>query len=165
MEELFIAKVIDNNDSDEAGKVQIYIPHLMEGMTPSHYPWANQDREFTSFIPEVGEFIWVYFFDPVYKKKPYYRNKVTLKEYNDHAETIGSMSGSYPNIKYIKFDNGVSLALNSSETEISILAGNTEIYISPAGEIIVKGVAGQFNLLTHTHTTGVGPSGPPIIGS
>lgn len=175
MPENYIAKVINNVDPDLKGKVQIYIPHKMEGMNPSHYPWVKQDKEWTSFIPEIGEYIWVYFIDETFLKKGYYKNKVTLKDYHDHNETIGSMSDVYPNIKYIKLSNGVSFALSSNLTEASIKAGNTEIYINPSGAIKMTVSPGQtitlsdgtvsFNALTHFHSTGIGPSGSPINGT
>ena len=81
----YIAEVKSNADTDEDGKVQIYIEHEMEGYDPTHYPWAKQDREFSSFIPEEGDLIWVYFRNEQTKKQAYYQNKVTLKEYHDHA--------------------------------------------------------------------------------
>jgi hypothetical protein len=175
-----IAQIIENNDPDLEGKVQIYIPYLMEGFKKNHYPWAKQDKEFASFIPEKNEFVWVWFEDELYLRNAYYQNKVTLKEYHDHNKTIGSMSGAYPDIKYLQLKNGVSIAVNSNQTEASIVAGGAEIYINPSGEIHIKGSSGslEFSLLgektkamvekfldkiiAHTHTTGVGPSGPPI---
>ena len=135
-----IAEIIDNNDTDQEGKCQIYIEHLHHDLNVDQYPWARQDRELTSNIPEVGEYVWVYFLEDRYHRKAYYQNKVTLKEYHEHNETIGSLSGSYPNIKYIKVANGCSLAFNSDadNPEITIYHPSAEIYIDSNGYITVE---------------------------
>jgi len=142
----YIGKVIDNNDTDKEGKCQIYIEFLHSGFQPSQYPWCKQDRAWSSFIPEIGEFVWVYFEDEEFHRQGYYQNKVTLKDLHSHNETIGSLTGSYPNIKYTKLKNGVSFAMNSEETEVSIVAGTAEIYINPDGLISIKN--GTFDLKT-----------------
>jgi hypothetical protein len=175
----YIAEVIDNVDPLTQGRVQIYIPHLMENFNQDHYPWSYPDREGSSNIPEIGDKVWCWFEEEDYLKKPFYQNKVQFIDKNDADESIGSMTGSYPDIKYIKLKNGVAIGLNSNETEISILAGNTEIYIDPLGNISVS-TDGLFqfknkvtNLLTILNgildaiialnvTTPVGPSSVPL---
>jgi alcohol dehydrogenase YqhD (iron-dependent ADH family) len=132
------AKVIDNNDPDKKGKVQIYIEYLMSDVKPSLYPWAFQDREFTSFIPENNEMVWVWFEDEINYRNPFYKTKLSYKDYQEHNESIGSLTGVYPNIKYIKLKNGVAIALNSDATELSIVAGNGEIFIDSTGIITLK---------------------------
>ncbi|MCP4650354.1 MAG: hypothetical protein GY853_09795 [PVC group bacterium] len=170
-----IAKVINNNSTEsqeavENGSVQVYIEFLMQDIEKDMYPWVFQNAEWTSNIPEIGEYVWVEFLDEENWRNGYYGNKVTLRDYHEHNETIGSMSGNYPNIKYIKLANGVSIALNSSETEVTIVAGDAEIYIDPDGIISIQGGSGtlEFSILgetlkawleAHIHPTGVGPSG------
>lgn len=177
---LWPAKVIDNNDADLKGKVQIYIEPLMWGLKPADYPWAYQDREFTSFIPEVDDFVWVWFEEEDTYRKPFYRTKISFEEYSEHNSTIGSLTGSYPDLKYLKLKNGVSIALNSNQTEASIVAGSAEIFINSSGEIHIKGSSGtlEFSLLgektkamieklldkivAHGHSSAVGPTGAPL---
>jgi len=134
----YIGKVIDNNDPDLEGKCQIYVEHLMSGFQPSQYQWFKQDREFTSNIPEINDLVWAYFEDELASRQGYYQNKVTLKSLHEHNETIGSITGAYPDVKYIQLKNGVSIALNSNQTEVSIIAGTAEIYIDPTGLISIK---------------------------
>jgi hypothetical protein len=138
MSKLWPAKVIDNNDPDKQGKVQIYIEPLMLDVQPSLYPWANADREFTSNIPEINDIVWVWFENERDFYNPFYKTKLSYAEYNEHNATIGSLTGTYPDIKYIKLKNGVSIALNSNLTEASILVGNAEIYIATTGIITIK---------------------------
>jgi hypothetical protein len=193
---LYIAQVVDNDsqnheDGNKDGRVKIYIPELHYGFAKNQYPWAQQDRELSSFIPEKDDLVWVYFLDEPLFKKPYYGNKVQLLNKNDHGITIGSIKATYPNVKYIRLPNGVSIGLSSVTEEISIFSGSSEIFFNDNGDItitakedlnlectgdinLVVGVGKainvsnstiSFNLLTHKHGTGVGPSSPPLPGS
>lgn len=125
MSKLFIAKVIDNNSlnyvsPDPAippatmnGRVQIYIAELHHGFSKDKYIWARHDREMTSNIPEIGDYVWVWFYDEVHWKKAFYKNKVDLLGKHDHGKTIGSITTAYPNVKYIRFSNGVAIGFSS----------------------------------------------------
>lgn len=148
----FIAEVIDNNDPLKQGRCQIYIAHLMENWNPDHYPWAYPNRDWSSNIPEIGDKIWIFFEEEEFLKKPFYQNKVQFIDENDANETIGSMTGAYPDIKYIQLKNGVSIGLNSDETEISILAGNAEIFIDKNGKVNINGNTKQFVTWTELNT-------------
>lgn len=173
----YIAKVIKNNDSEKKGRVQIYIPELMKDLQPSLYPWAYSDLNFTSNIPNIGDMVWVWFEDEEFGtfKKPFYQGVLNFENYHNHNKTIGSMTGVYPDIKYLYLKNGVALGLNSNQTEVSIIAGSAEIFINSSGEIhiksgeaVEKSVKGETLiqwLTNHTHPTGVGPSGPPTQAS
>jgi hypothetical protein len=145
MSKNYIAEIKDNNDPDKEGKVQIYIPELHYGFQSSQYPWARQDREFTSDIPEINDLVWIYFEDKEYFKKAFYKNKLNLKQYHDHNKTIGSLTGVYPDIKYVRLKNGVSIALNSNQTEATIKVGSAEIYIDPNGKIKITGADIELN--------------------
>lgn len=144
MSNKFIAECINNNDPLKQGRICIFIPYLMENFSSDHYPWAYPDREWSSNIPEIGEKIWVFFEEEKYFKKPFYQNKVQFIESNDANETIGSMTGKYPNLKYIQLKNGVSIAFNSEETEVTIVAGDAEIFIDSSGKINLNGNSKQF---------------------
>jgi hypothetical protein len=148
----YIAEIIDNNDPDTEGKCQIYIEPLHHDLQPSQYQWARQDREWTSNIPEIGDFVWVWFQDEEFYRKPYYQNKINLKNYNEQNESIGNISGSYPDIKYLKLANGVSIALNSNQTEVTIVAGNAEIFIDSSGNINLNGNSKSFVTYTELNT-------------
>ncbi len=179
IENYYIATVVDNNDPDKIGRVRVKINHLHYNIPDSDCPWAYQDRSFTSNIPEVGDKVRVYFEEPKHFRYPFYTTKITLSDYHGHNQSIGSMSGSYPNVKYIRLKNGVSIAINSSETEASIVAGSAEIYISPEGEIHLQGSNGSLEfallgettqtflkdiltaIISHVHASPVGNTSPP----
>jgi len=153
----YIAKVIDNNDPDKEGKVQIYIEHLMSNFKTEHYPWARQDREWSSEIPEIGFYVWVYFTDEKYLKKPYYANYVDLKDhhyhdsYEDNIQTEVGSETEYPNVKYIYFPNKVCLALSSSTStpEITLYHPSCYIFIDKQGQLTIEQSNGnKFEMLT-----------------
>jgi len=140
MSERYVGKVISNNDPDKEGKCQIYVEHLMSGFQPSQYQWFRQDKEFTSFIPENNDLVWCYFEDELASRQGYYQEKVTLKSYHTHNQTIGSITSVYPDVKYIKLANGISIAMssNSSKPEISIYHPSAEIFIDKDGNVNIK---------------------------
>lgn len=138
-EKRYIGIVTDNDDPDKEGKVKIFIPFLHWGFAASDYPWARQDRFWTSAIPSINDVVWVYFFDEHFYK-PYYGNEVNLKNNHSHNETIGSLTGSYPDIQYIKLPSGVYIGLNAKDPELSIGNGDTEIFISKTGDITIEDI-------------------------
>jgi len=145
----YIGKVIDNDDTNHPdgqneGRVKVRIEFLhgdeATGLKGDYLHWARQDGEFSSNIPEIGEYIWISFEKEDYWKNPFYGNKVTLKDYHEHNLTIGSITTLYPDVKYIRGANGVAIAFstNSDTPEISIFhSSGNEIYIDPDGNIKV----------------------------
>lgn len=140
----YIAKVIDNdsNNSPEAtpnGSISVYIEHLMQDIPTNMYPWVFQDRAWTSDIPEIDDYVWVYFYDDIHWRNGFYCNKVNLKGYQKHNETIGSITSSYPNIKYKQLSNGVAIGMssNADNPEITIYhSDGNEIYINNENMIV-----------------------------
>lgn len=169
MTKKFIAKIIDNDDSEQKGRVQIFIDHLMENWEKDHYPWAFPCNSFSSHIPEIGDYYWVWFEDKQNFKKPFYTHKVQFHDSNDANKTIGSLEGSYPDIKYIWFENGVAIAMNSNQAELSITNGTSEIYVNNNNDIIIGNGTAEVKLEangTITIKTGdASPWKPCIIGS
>jgi len=181
-DEIYIAEVINNVDTSSEGRVQIFVKELHYGVNPTLYPWARQDRPWTSDIPEIGELVYVYFLDKINFKKPYYQNKITLKNLHDHGvfdsdikSNIDGWASISPFVKFITLSNGVTIAISSSPAtpEAVIYTPLGYLYINPNGGIEIKGtsidslqsmVLGD-NLKTwlegHTHATPSGPSGPP----
>ena len=191
MQGLYPAKVINNNDTKKKGRVQIKIEHLHYGITKEdELPWAHQSSLGTggsnlhgsSNIPENDSFVWVWFEDiDEFKKKPYYLCDIHFSNFHPHnlfednvKSTLGSAS-VYPNAKYTYYPNGICIGVDSSEgnAEIFIFHPSASIFIDNTGGIEFKSgsVATELTVLgetlkawleTHTHPTGVGPSGPPI---
>lgn len=149
MPELYIAEVKKNDSSKCTGKntakdgrVQIYIEWLHQEIAEDDLPWAKQDREWTSNIPEIGDKVWVWFEDEKNWRHPFYKNKLNLKSYpssKSHNETIGQITSKYPDVKYILLKNGVAIGLSSGDdAEISIFHPKAEIYINKDGELKIN---------------------------
>ena len=184
----YIAKVIDNDSTKspeavENGSVQIYVEEIMQDIDKDLYPWVYQDAELTSNIPEIGDYVWVEFLDEANFRNGFYFNKVELKDYHEHNETIGSIVSVFPDVKYLKLKNGVAIGFssNTDTPEISIYhPKGAEIFIDTDGLVSIKGASGtlestllgettnQFlsdlidGILALTVPTGVGPSGLAI---
>ena len=142
-QDFYMADVIKNNDTDQEGKIQIYIPELMDGFKTTDYPWARQDKEWSSDIPEVGDVVWVYFADPEYFKKPYYQNKVNFKSKHDHNKTIGRITTAYPSVKYYRLADGTAIGL-AKGGEISLFSSaGAEVYLDKSGYVKIKDSAGN----------------------
>jgi hypothetical protein len=189
MQGLFPAKVINNNDLKKKGRVQIKIEFIHYNLIDSELPWAVQSSLGTggsnlhgkSSIPEKDSFVWVWFEDvDEFKRYPYYLADIHFSEFHPHnlfEDNIKSSLASasvYPNTKYTYYPNGVCIGVDSSSgnPEIFLYTPNAFMFINKDGQIEIKGgtVATEFTLLgetlklwleTHTHPTGVGPSGPP----
>jgi len=192
MKGFYPAKVINNIDTRQQGRVQIKIEHLHYGFTTPMLPWARQGSLSTggdathgvSSIPEIDSYVWVWFEDvDVFMKTPYYMGDVQFAGKHPHglfttdiAPNLGTGSASvYPNTKYTYYANGICIGVDSSSgnPEIFLYHPSAYIYINNLGIIEFKAgaVATQFTLLgetlktwleNHTHPTGTGPSGPPV---
>lgn len=153
--EKYIAKVVDNDDSTHTdggameGRIKFYIPELMADLGSDEYPWARQDRSETSDIPEIGEYVWVYWHDEEYKRNPYYGNKVTLKAYHDHLIKLTTikaliptlLTSNYPDVKFKYLANGIAwgASSNPSTPEFFIIhPTGSAISIDTLGNITLK---------------------------
>lgn len=161
------AKVIDNNslnssDAIANGSVKIYIPDLMDGVSDSSlYPWAKPFHSSTggssehglSCIPEIDSFVWVWYEDPLFKKKPFYISDVQLKEMSaaelfdtEVKSSITGFSSNYPDVKFLHLKNGINIAVSSSDStpEISIFhPTGSYIFMDSTGNISLKGATGS----------------------
>lgn len=187
---LHIAKVINNNNSDENGKVTIYIPYMHKGIKNSLLPEALPFTYFlggsssfgVSNIPEKNSYIWVFFEDDILNHNPFYIGNVNNEDTNPHKlfkneirSKIGS-SGNYPDVKFIYAPNGICIGIvtTSSTPEVFIYhPKNSHIFIDSNGNIEIKSGSGVLESMVlgetlkewlelHTHGTGVGPSTPPV---
>jgi len=148
--EVYPANVIDNADPLKSGRVKIKIDYKMEQVSENILPWVSpfhlgggSEKNKLSFIPEIGEKIYVFFLDDTYFRNGRYIADMVFDKKGTHNESIGSMEGMYPNLKFLKLKNGVSIALNSDKTEATIVAGDAEIFINKNGEVLVKGAKAE----------------------
>lgn len=152
--QFYIADVINNVDSDQAGKIQIYCEPLHHSFIPSEYPWARSatnggggsSTSGISFIPEIGSKVWIFFEDEQNWRNPFYIADVHLTTNNPHllyettVKGIIGANGTYPNVKFFYMPNGTCLALNSVENEITIYNNaNTYIFLDSTGNVTIKG--------------------------
>ena len=128
----FPAKVIDNKDPELKGKVQIRIDHLFEGVRDSDLPWAypminingGSATYGTGFIPEKDSLIWVAIenmdlLDPIFYISAFMWDDLSSSIFQQfesvHGLKIG-LSSQYPDVKFIRLKNGVTVGLSSSST-------------------------------------------------
>ena len=199
---LFFAKVIDNNDPDQDGRIKVFAEDVMYGWEQDHYPWARSASSKSgtsnlygdSYIPEVNSFVLVFTEKPHSLKNWYYISGMDLKNVNPHSlftdnvkSKIGS-DGSYPNVKFNYYQNGVCIAVDSSISNPEIMLYHPKdsyFFIDSSGKIIIKGdvsIKGNLDVdkeiiwnketvpthaSTHNHVSGIpgNPTGPPPAGS
>lgn len=150
-ENLYVAEVISNTDPKKQGRVKIYIESIMSGWSKSHLPYA---RGFTtgggsnlyglSNIPEVGSKIWVFSEKPDLKKNWYYLAGFEEADINPHLSFINLVGSSskYPNFKFMRFKNGVTIGVDSSDSNPEVViqhSSSASIFIDKKGEITIKG--------------------------
>ena len=143
------AKVVENNDPDKKGLVQIRISHLMEDTKDSLLPWARpfnnggggSTTQGVSFIPEKDSAIIVFFMDDFNYDQCYYIADQYYEDSNIHnkVDDLG-LESKYPDVKYIKLKNGITIAMSSSTDtpEIAIHHPSSDILIDKDGNINIK---------------------------
>lgn len=90
--ELFPADVVNNNDPEKKGRVQLFCPSFMRGWRKSDYFWAQQFSLSTggassfgsSSIPEIGTKVWAFLANKILIKYPYYMADAVFDNFNPH---------------------------------------------------------------------------------
>jgi hypothetical protein len=149
-------KVLDNNDPDKTGKIQVKIYPELENLSDSDQPWAKpsllnpsglsleelQKHE----VPEIDSLVevevsedWVTFYYTI--KSPYfeavYDYDTLLSEISDVIEDLGEQT--YPQPRMYKTADG-NITFHNTETgeKGSIFPSGTFIHISDTGNVTVK---------------------------
>lgn len=154
IQNLFIAKVIDNVDPLKEGRVQIFIESIMSGFKDEHLPWARPfnngfggSEDFGEMkIPEKDSLVWVFAEKPRNFKNWYYLSAVSLKKLNPFKKILTFLNGkfklpfsskglglssSYPDIKLNYYKNGIVVGVSNDSS-------NPEIFIyHPESAMIV----------------------------
>lgn len=123
----------------------------------------------SAVMPNVGDFLSCAYFDQSATYAEYYGADIDY-EGNVVAETGKDVI--YSNVSKITADRDtgeMSMTLNSAVIKVaparsSIKFGDCELYCNASGIFVTNGIV-TFNILTHLHQTGVGPTSPPTTGS
>jgi uncharacterized protein involved in type VI secretion and phage assembly len=182
------AIVADRNDPERLGRLKLRVPSLLAdaatGWAWPAAPYAGADVGFF-FVPKVGDLVWVEFAEGELEH-PIWTGGAWAKP-GGQSEVPEEAQTSYPDRSVIKTASGQILIISDASGGEKIIIrskSGCEIEVDPngnritvqAGEVVVRGAAGLTEELatktfvqqvfdTHTHPTGVGPSGPPVLPS
>lgn len=125
----FPATVIDNKDLTLKGRVKVRISYLHESVDDKDLPWASpmihinggSSTHGTSFIPEKDSKIWVVvenmdLQDPIFYVSSFMWDDESSKLFSMFEQSDGlkiGLSSQYPNVKFLKLKNGVTVGLSS----------------------------------------------------
>lgn len=140
----YTATVVDNNDEEKKGRLQVDIHPITSGYERQCLPWAEPEFPYLYknqgmvFIPEIGSTVKVIFADGC-PYKPIWTGCIS------HSESGNTMpdevSPNYPNRKIIKTKTAYILYDDTDEfMEVKHMSG-TDFVIDKDGNITVKGVA------------------------
>lgn len=154
---IFVAKVVDNNDPDKTKRVKIRIRDLHKEWTAEQLPWARMQGDVVSGhssmgtmnIPRKGTFVWV---------KPEDDNGhsfVIIDAVNNESTKTTELEEGYPNLKgaidhhnniwSIAEDNTITFTQKSGATltmspdgSVSAVAAK-DLSIQANGDIVIRG--------------------------
>lgn len=180
--------VVDRDDPEQLGRLKVRVPSLMgdavTGWAWPASPYAGANVGFF-FVPQVDDLVWVEFAEgdlehPLWtgcgwakpggtteipqEAQDSYPDQAVIRTKSGHVIILGDASGS--ELLTIRTTTGCEIILDPNAKTVTV----------QADEIILRGSAGNTEELatktfvtqifdTHTHPTGVGPSGPPVLTS
>lgn len=178
--------VQDNNDPEQLGRLKVTVPSLLadavSGWAWPAVPYAGAGIGFF-FIPQVGDLVWVEFIEgdldhPIW-------TGCSWGKPGGQSELPEEALQSYPQQQVIKTPSGNVIVINDASGSESITVRTkegTEIVIDRSGQkitiqaesVIAQGSSEMPEELatktfvqtifdTHTHPSGVGPTGPPLV--
>ena len=180
--------VVDRNDPEQLGRLKVQVPSILAstetGWAYPVVPYAGGDLG-TFFIPQVGDIVWVEF-EAGDLNHPLWTGCGWAKP-GGQSEIPAEVQQSYPDQQVIKTRSGSLILFSdvSGSEMITIRAkSGCEIVIDPnadkitiqAGSVLIQSSAAMPEELatktfvqqvfdTHTHPSGVGPTGPPVLTS
>lgn len=180
--------VQDNNDPEQLGRLKVTVPSLLadavSGWAWPAVPYAGAGIGFF-FMPQVGDLVWVEFIEGELDHPLW--TGCSWGKPGGQSELPEEALQSYPQQQVIKTPSGNVIIINDSSGSESITVRTkegTEIVIDRSGQkitvqansVIVQGASQmpeelatktfvQMVFDTHTHPSGVGPTGPPLISS
>jgi hypothetical protein len=144
------AKVVDNKDEEQYGRVKVWIPALMHSISESEGLWARsannpvggrntkegQDSYYygTCYIPRVGSYVWV-FFEGGNINRPYYFASLDIETSKVLPE---NQVGSNPQDKWTPFKTPkgrcIVLSDDPDDERVEITGKKRKLSNPPAGD-------------------------------
>ncbi|NKE69592.1 phage baseplate assembly protein V [Candidatus Manganitrophus noduliformans] len=178
--------VQDNNDPEQLGRLKVTVPSLLadavSGWAWPAVPYAGAGIGFF-FMPQVGDLVWVEFIEGELDHPLW--TGCSWGKPGGQSELPEEALQSYPQQQVIKTPSGNVIIINDSSGSESITVRTkegTEIVIDRSGQkitiqadsVIAQGASEMPEELatktfvqtifdTHTHPSGVGPTGPPVV--
>lgn len=143
----YIGQVTDNKDPEMKGGCKVRVPVLHWGISDEELPFIYPDVSFTSFIPEIGDKVYCYYTDS-FHENGFYKGAIGFGDSNEDAyfeENVKNEVGSesdYPNMKFLKFKNGVLIGVDSSEDTPEV------VIFHPKGSYFFINKDGLFDIKT-----------------
>lgn len=168
---IYIGEVIDNNDPDQNDKIQVFVSAIHVEDARSNSPWARPflilggggANQGSSWIPEVGDKVWVFFQRPdinqdaFYLPAPNFNTSNTISAYSSIKSSLGESGAisDYPDVKFFSTPNGNIIGMSSdpSNPEVFLYSNSgSSILLESNGNIYTKSSSGK---ITVTNSTGI----------
>ena len=155
MGKVYPAKVVNNNDPKQQGRVQVRIAHVHEKVSDEELPFAypanltmgcNDDMG-ESNIPDIGTNVDIEYKEgDEFRKTPYYTKGISFSDshphnlFEDEVKDNLESQGEYPDVKYTYYQNGICIGVDSSKynPEIFLYHPMGFFHINRKGEIKIK---------------------------
>jgi len=188
----FPAKVIDNKDPTLKGRVKVRISHIHESVDDSYLPWAypmininggyssslfSSDSPYGSaFIPEKDSKIWVAIenmdlLDPIFYISSFMWDDDSNKIFSTFEQQDGlkiGLSSQYPNVKFLKLKNGVTVGLSSDTNNPEMFMYHpkgSSLKFSPDGTIRVKSADNSVSIVIENGVIRINADSSSVIRS
>jgi uncharacterized protein involved in type VI secretion and phage assembly len=173
--------VADRNDPEQLGRVKVRVPSLLADVVTG---WAWPAAPFAGAgigllaVPHEGDLVWVEFLEGELEHPIW--SGGSWAQPGGQSEIPEEARDSYPDQVVLRTASGNVVVLTDAQGSEKITirsATGCEIVLDPnasrvtvqADEVVVRGSAGMTEELatksgfeSHTHPTGVGPSGSPL---
>lgn len=150
-----VGEVINNNDPDKEGKIQVYIPSLIDSSYRNSSPWARSKHVVNGGtskgllrIPRTGDYVQIsferedIFQDLYYEDLPMFSIYQIWNAFNTIKSSIGSsgIQSNYPDIQVLQLSNNISIGITEGDSPEIFISHpeNTYIYIDPDGKLELK---------------------------
>jgi uncharacterized protein involved in type VI secretion and phage assembly len=180
--------VEDRDDPEQLGRLKVRVPSLLAdavtGWAWPASPCAGANVGFF-FLPQVGDMVWVEFVEgdlehPIWsgcswgkpggkteipeEAQQSYPEQTVIKTHSGHTIILSDASGS--ELITIRAKSGCEILIDPNAGRVTIQADEIQLRGSSGmtEELATKTFVQQI-FDTHTHPTGVGPSGPPLLTS